>query len=120
MKEPLMTALHPVDWEILNATADDCENLEQIYLSVCFELLEAAPDHLTHTYRRVRPAVLLQEVADRLRGLIERGLLRAVMDEDGGPPPDGLSGVWRAWFVMTPEGRRLWEAANPDEFVERK
>ena len=34
-----MASLNPVDWEILNATADDCENLEQIYLSLCFEFL---------------------------------------------------------------------------------
>ena len=63
-----MASLDPVDWEILNATADDCENLEQIYLSVCFELFETAPDHLQHAYRRVRPVLLLQEVADRVRG----------------------------------------------------
>ena len=116
-----MASLDPVDWEILNATADDCENLEQIYLSVCFELFETAPDHLQHAYRRVRPALLLQEVADRVRGLEERGLLEAVMDENGGPPlGDDLSNVWRAWFAMTPEGRRLWAAADNAAFVERK
>ena len=63
-----MTALNPVDWEILNITADDCENLEQIYLGVCFEMVAAAPDHLTHNYRRVRPAVRQHRV-HRLRAL---------------------------------------------------
>jgi hypothetical protein len=116
-----MTAPHPVDWEILNATADDAENLEQIYLAVCFETLEADGRH-SLTCRRVRPAVSLQEIADRVRGLVERGLLTAVSDEEGGQPPpaDDLSGVWRAWFAMTPEGRRLWAAAGPADLVERK
>ncbi len=116
-----MTPLDPVDWEILNATADDCENLEQIYLSLCFELTEANPDRSNHVYRRVRPTLLLQEVADRVRGLEDRGLLGAVMDENrGSPPGDDLSNVWRAWFAMTPEGRRLWAAADTAAFVERK
>jgi hypothetical protein len=117
-----MSSLHPLDWEILNATADDCENLEQIYLSVCFDLEQASEDHLHHTFRRVRADFLLQEVADRVRGLVERGLLGAVMDEEGNPPPSAgdLSFVWRAWFAMTPEGRRLWAAADPAASVERK
>ena len=37
-----MSSLHPLDWEILNATADDGENLEQVYLAVCFEFLPDA------------------------------------------------------------------------------
>lgn len=116
-----MPPLDPVDWEILNATADDCENLEQIYLSICFEMEQSPADQLQHTYRRVRAALLLPEVADRVRSLAGRGLLAAVMDEEGGPPPTGdLSFVWRAWFTMTPEGRRLWAAADPAANVERK
>jgi hypothetical protein len=116
-----MPPLHPVDWEILNATADDCENLEQIYLSVCFELVEARPD-MKHSHRRLQPAILLQDVADRVRGLVERGLLRPVMDEEGGPPPSlaDLSYVWRAWFEMTPDGRRSWESASPANLGSRE
>ena len=116
-----MSALDPIDWEILNATADDCENLEQVYLSVCFEFV-ADESTGRHSYRRVRNTLLLQEVADRIRGLVERGLLAAVMDEEGRPAP-GLEApgyVWKAWFAMTPEGRRLWAASDPAANVERK
>ncbi len=116
-----MSVPNPIDWEILDATADDCENLEQIYLSVCFEFL---PDESAgrHAYRRVRNGLLLQEIADHVRGLVERGLLAAVMDEEGRPPPgrDDLSYVWKAWFAMTPEGRKLWAAADPVTTLERK
>jgi hypothetical protein len=36
------------------------------------------------------------------------------MDENG-QPLDGLedlSHIWRAWFSMTPEGRRAWEQSE--------
>src|SRR5438128_2127556 len=33
----VMKALDKMDWEILNATADDCENLEEIFLNLAFE-----------------------------------------------------------------------------------
>jgi hypothetical protein len=117
-----MSPLHPVDWEILNATADDCENLEQIYLSLCFDLEQPLEGSLHHTYRRVRSEVLLREVADRVRALVEQGLLAPVMDEEGRPPPSAgdLRFVWSDWFTMTPEGRRLWAAADPADLVERK
>ena len=121
MKGHRMDALHPIDWEILNATADDGENLEQIYLAVCYEFLPGGSGE-RHSYRRVKDAVLLQEVADRIRGLVEKDLLAVVMDEEGRPSPDlgDLSYVWRAWFAMTPEGRRLWAASGPGTLVERK
>jgi len=116
-----MSPLQPIDWEILDATADDFENLEQIYLSICFEFL---PDESTgrHSYRRIRGTLLLQEVADRIRSLVEMGLLAVAMDDEGHPPSgrDDLSFVWKAWFTMTPEGRRLWAAAEPADLVEWK
>ena len=65
---------------------------------------------------------LLAEIADRLRGLLEKGLLTAVTDEGGRPTPDPRHETFlcRAWFAMTAEGRRLWAAADPAAFVERK
>jgi len=113
-----MFPLDKTDWHILDATADDCENLEQIYLAVCFEFSGEGQDDgepTSHSFRRRRPTVLLSEIADRIRGLVNRGLLTPVMDEDGGPVGnlDDLRYVWRAWFSMTPAGKSIWESSVP-------
>ena len=46
--------------------------------------------------------------------LVAAGLLAARWEESGDPVTDrdDLSYVWRAWFGMTPEGRRAWEASE--------
>ena len=70
-----MLPLDETDWEILDATADDCENLEQIYLSVCFEPCDDGPEKGEPgelSYRRRRRTVLLSEIADRVRSLVGR------------------------------------------------
>jgi hypothetical protein len=109
-----MHALDRTAWEVLNATADDCENLEQIYHLVCFEYDAEGDLPGQGVYRPVRGAPFLSDIADRVRALVEAGLLRPVMDENGEP----LSGtadlgyVWRAWFVMTPRGRSVWESSE--------
>jgi hypothetical protein len=117
IEETVMVHLDKTDWEILDATADDCENLEQIYLSVCFEFFCDSQGHgeqAAQSYRRRQRTVSLSEIADRVRSLVDRRLLKPVMDEDGGPVTnlEDLRYVWRAWFSMTPEGRNTWEASE--------
>jgi hypothetical protein len=111
-----MYPIDKTDFDILNVTADDSENLEQIYRGVCYELVpgDGANGIDTHDYRPVRGAPLLTEVADRVRLLVERGLLKIVMDQEGRPwqARNDLSYVWRAWFSMTPQGRSAWEASE--------
>jgi hypothetical protein len=109
-----MQALDRTAWEVLNATADDCENLEQIYRMVCLEFSAEGYERQAFFYRPARGAPPLDEVADRVRGLVEAGLLTAVMDENGCPPRNltDLSYVWRAWFRMTPQGRNAWETSE--------
>src|SRR4051812_42924225 len=99
--------MQPLDrtaWEVLNAAADDCENLEQIYRMICLEFSPEECERQGFCYRPARGAPLLEEVAARIRGLVEAGLLTAVMDENGHPVRDlaDASYVWRAWFAMTP------------------
>src|SRR5262245_2066858 len=113
-----MDSLDRTDWDILDATADDWENLEQIYLAVCFEL--SGKESSSCCYRRARRDIVLEEVADRIRGLVDRGLLAAVNGEDGRPvtDPKDLSYVWKAWFGMTPQGRSIWESSEQGELLE--
>ncbi len=110
-----MYALDRTAWEILDATADDWENLEQIYLAVCFEFSAEnyeARDAGAYYLRPARGAVLLEEIADRIPELVAAGLLAARWEESGEVVTDldNLSYVWRAWFSMTPQGRSAWEA----------
>ena len=111
-----MQTLDRISWEILNATADDCENLEQIYLQVAYELIETADSQAraVYDYRPVPGAPLLSEIADRVRNLVEHGLLNPRIDEEGRPwqGRDDLSYVWRACLDMTPKGGNAWEASE--------
>ena len=111
-----MQVLDELSWEVLNATADDCENLEQIYRQVCYEVLQEddANRGSSYLYRPVKKVRLLSEIADRIRLLVEQRLLTIVMDEEGRPWHDlnDLSYVWRAWLRMTPQGRSVWESSD--------
>jgi hypothetical protein len=112
-----MTKITSVEWLVLNATADDAENLEQIYRSLAFEC-SADPDHpgdpTAYSWREARPQVLLSEIADAIQSLVARGFLVLRRDPAEESNPDDLSFVWRAWFEMSQEGRSLWsETAEP-------
>jgi hypothetical protein len=125
LREAVMDPLDEIDWEILNATADDWEDLEQIFLAVCFEVITSGEEGTPGTgcyYRRVRRAVLLPEIADRIRSLVDCDLLSAVDEENGRPVTnkDDLSYVWHAWFRMTPQGRDLWASSEHANLVEQE
>jgi hypothetical protein len=112
-----MNAFDKTAWEVLNATADDWENLEQIYHQVCFDFSAehyAEQDKGAYYLRPGRGTPLLEEVADRICQLMESGLLEARLGEAGRPVSDltDRSYVWRAWFRMTPQGRAAWESSE--------
>jgi len=104
------------DWEILNATADDWENLEQIYHLVCFEFSSENYENGGYYLRSIRGAPLLDEIADRIEKLVQAGLLEVQRD---GSTAD-KSYVWRAWFRMTSEGKRLWETSEYTALAEKE
>src|SRR5438876_5214786 len=112
-----MDALDKTAWEVLNATADDWENLEQIYREVCFEFSSEnyeGRDQGAYYYRPAKGAPLLSELAERLCDLAEAGLLAVRLGDSGSPVTDlnDRSYVWRAWFTMTLEGREVWAASE--------
>ena len=55
----------------------------------------------------------LADIADHIRRLLENGWLAVAMDDEGRPcdAANDLSLVWRGWFRMTAEGKRVWESA---------
>ena len=120
-----MRTLDKTAWDILNATADDCENLEQIYRQLCFERTpdtSGRDDPDAYDFHPVRGAPMLHEIADWIRELVDAELLTAVMDEEGRPivKPVDLGYVWRAWFRMTAEGERVWESSEFANLVEHE
>ncbi len=118
-----MQELTKLDWEILNATADDRENLEQVFLAVCFEVVDDGPgqDPVHPRLRRVSTTPL-EEIASRVHDLVARGLLAGVAEDRNlaTPAPADASFVWRAWFGMTPAGRQAWEASVHGSLVEHQ
>lgn len=120
-----MHALDKTEWEILNATADDWENLEQIYQIVCFDFSAekyAEAEKGAYYMRPAKGAPLLEEIADRICGLVGSGLLQ-LRQEDGDRSVLELSDrgyVWRAWFKMTPAGRNAWSSSEHANLVEQE
>jgi hypothetical protein len=111
-----MNTLNRTDWEVLNATADDCEDLEQIFLAICFEYLSPAHEGepTACCYQFLDGAPSLREIAEAIRALVRAGLLEIVMDEEGRAVSnlDDPSYVWRGWFQMTPQGRAIWQSSD--------
>jgi hypothetical protein len=105
-----MRTLTTIEWLVLNETLDDAESLEQIYRALAFELSESpsqshAPD--AYYWRESKSPILLAEIADAIRSLVEKKLLVVCQDPAEVPPPEDLSYVWRSWFQASSEGRAL-------------
>jgi hypothetical protein len=94
IKGMTMENLDAIDWEILNATADDWESLEQIVRG----LPPGGPD--------------ADAVADRIVRLIDRGLLEARFE--GGQTVAAIhrGEIRQAWFAMTQQGRDAWNSSE--------
>jgi hypothetical protein len=71
-------------WELLNATADDWESLDQLYPAT----------------RQFHPSVRREEVAEAIARLVAHGLFEK-------RPADAP--VAEGWFRMTAAGRAVWE-----------
>ncbi len=113
----MMSALAKAQWLILNATADDYEDLEQIYRSICLEFSSERykpSDPTSFYWRQAKDPVALSEIVDNLRLLVNDGLL-AVKMADSGVLPDtsnDLSYLWQGWFRVTPKGRAILAASE--------
>jgi hypothetical protein len=107
-----MRALNKTQWLILNATADDYEDLEQIYRAICLEFSPERYNPLDPTsfyWREAKDRVPLSEIVDNLRSLANGDLL-AVRSADGSVPAgttNDVSYLWQSWFRITPKGREI-------------
>lgn len=101
-----------LELEILNATADGWESLDQIYLSVCFEFDSdtynaTAPE--TARWKRRYSTFLLSEFVKTIQHLIHQQELHARWEDRS--PGTMCSGddILAGWFSMSQKGRERVE-----------
>jgi len=82
-----MSVVDRLSWEVLNATADDSESLEQIVPAVCHLVSEANVSAVAAAVSRLEES-----------GLLGRRTAPGELDGEG-------------WFHMTATGRAAWLAA---------
>ena len=109
-----MRSLTKIEWLILNETQDDSENLEQLYRALAFEFSPIhyqanAPD--AYYWRESAPPILLADIADAVRSLVEKGLLIVRHHPADDSAMNDLSYVWRSWFQASPEGRGMFQTS---------
>ena len=95
---------------VLNATADDFEDLEHIYRLICLEFSAEKyqpSDPESFYWREGADAVPLLDIVDALRFLVDNHMLSARLPQGDivAPPCNELSYLWRAWFSVTAAGR---------------
>ena len=120
-----MANLDKLAWEILNATGDDWENLEQLYQLICFDFSPEAYEERERGAYYLRPspgAPSLEALADHIADLVDSGFLAARQAESGEAVTDLTDRryVWRAWFQMTPAGRSAWASSVYANLLEQE
>src|SRR5947209_6653435 len=92
-----MSSLSKAEWLVLNATADDYENLEEIYRATNWEVVSEAPNGISACWREASAPVPLADLADAVRSLVERGFLTVKLDpgESAGARDLQECYVWR-------------------------
>lgn len=105
-----MNRFTKTQWLVLNTTADDFEDLEQIYRSISLEFSAERydpSDPESFYWREGADAVPFSEIVEALRFLVDQKMLSARLS-NGDPvvhPDSDLSYLWRAWFGITDAGR---------------
>ena len=91
--------LDALSWEIMNATADDWESLEQIHSQVHRHLgtvtAEAIAEAVVRLFASGRFEARQADSIDLVESVDPQTLLREPME---------------FWFRMTPQGRTIWES----------
>lgn len=98
--------------EILNATSDGSESLDQVYLMVRFEVHSQADEssgQLTLSRRERNPSITLAEVVSTIIELARQGLLKVRTETCSDCQEPSCEDVVSGWMQLTPVGRRQLE-----------
>jgi len=98
-----------LQFEILNAMADDMENVEQVYLSV---------NELYLGNERFPVRYLLTQVIQEMASMLEEGFIEVKMSDDQALAPlhpVNPEKLQYYWFAPTPKGKTEWDAYPYEE-----
>jgi hypothetical protein len=105
MFEKDATEIAKLRCHILNAMMDNCEDVEQVYLSVNESRFETEP----------QPEFSLREIIDEMKLMLEEGYIKVDFSNDEKLAPFGdinPSLFHHYWFSPTEKGKEVW-AAHP-------
>jgi len=109
MRDLKMASLTTTQQHILNETADDYEDLENLYRSICLEFSSEnydPSDSQSFYWREAADAVRLAELIDGIQFLVDQRMLSVrFADANSAIVSDDLSYLWRGWFKITDVGR---------------
>jgi hypothetical protein len=105
--------LTEIQFAILDAMADDYENIEQVYLCVNRDFVKERELGLEIplTILEVNKH-LLHDVIDELADMLEEGYIKAKHSNDESVAPLGAvnpTALHHYWFGPTEKGKRAWE-----------
>lgn len=106
--------LTELQFVILDAMADDAENIEQIYLSANSDFVEANRLHVKY---------LLHILIDEVVHMLKEGYIEAKYSHNGGVAPlvpVNLAALHYYWFAPTEKGRVAWDAYPSEDLHGRK
>jgi hypothetical protein len=87
---------------ILDAMADDCEDVEQVYLCANQDYFEPGS----------QPRFCLREIIDKMKLMLEEGYIKPDFSNDEQQDPLALvnpSLFYHYWFSPTKKGKEVWE-----------
>jgi hypothetical protein len=99
-----------IEQEVLNATCDDWESLDQILLAVRFEF---ASEHYNpeqadiHYWRDRNPTVTLDEIVKTIKSLVQQGQMDARLADRTSTATISSEEVISSWFRITDAGRSV-------------
>jgi hypothetical protein len=92
-------------FNILNAMMDDCEDVEQVYLSANESRFET----------ETQPQFPLREIVDEMKLMLEEGFIKPDFSNNEKLAPLGvvnLSEFHHYWFSPTKKGKEVWEMTS--------
>ncbi len=101
-----------IEQEVLDATCDDWESLDQILLSVRFEFASEHynPDNANvHYWRDRNPSLTLAKIVSTIKTLVELGQLEARREDRCSTTTVNSEEVISGWFRITKAGRVILE-----------
>ncbi len=108
------TKLTELQFTILDGMADDCEDVEQLYLYANREFAEEKLPNVQFPRTLVQIRFPLRDIVDEITNMLREGYVEAKYsnDEELAPlRPTDFTALHHYWFGATDKGMQAWKAA---------